>query len=152
MGRKLAVFALFYFVLEGKFQVQASQGAYIRRGDLTEDFLRYDFMGLINGMAYFRNFTLFGLSITRQTSDANDLVYAKNHAREKPLLTGNIYRNYFEDASRLSSTLGTRGFFSRVRRGTSFCRPQADTCSAKGRTDTSGNRATWHPGYLSSHH
>ena len=43
-------------------------------------------------------------------------------------------------------------FFSRVRRGTSFCRPQADTCSAKGRTDTSGNRATWHPGYLSSHH
>ena len=48
--------------------------------------------GLINGMAYFRNFTLFGLSITRQTSDANDLVYAKNHAREKPLLTGDIYR------------------------------------------------------------
>ena len=62
-------------------------------------------------MAYFRNFTLFGLSITRQTSDANDLVYAKNHAREKPLLTGDIYRNYFEDASHLSSTLGTRGFF-----------------------------------------
>ena len=92
MGRKLTVFALFYFVLEGKFQVQASQGAYIRRGDLTEDFLRYDFMGLINGMAYFRNFTLFGLSITRQTSDANDLVYAKNHATEKPLLTGDIYR------------------------------------------------------------
>ena len=68
-------------------------------------------------MAYFRNFTLFGLSITRQTSDANDLVYAKNHAREKPLVTGDIYRNYFEDASHLSSTLGTRGFFSRVRRG-----------------------------------
>ena len=43
-------------------------------------------------MAYFRNFTLFGLSITRQTSDVNDLVYAKNHTREKPLLTGDIYR------------------------------------------------------------
>ena len=52
VGRKLTVFALFYFVLEGKFQVQASQGAYIRRGDLTEDFLRYDFMGLIFGGAY----------------------------------------------------------------------------------------------------
>ena len=87
--------------------------------------------GLINGMAYFRNFTLFGLSITRQTSDANDLVYAKNHAREKPLLTGDIYRNYFEDASHLSSTLGTRGFFSRVRRGTSFCRPQAELTRAE---------------------
>ena len=52
MGRKLTVFALFYFVLEGKFQVQASQGAYIRRGDLTEDSLRYDFMGPIFGGAY----------------------------------------------------------------------------------------------------
>ena len=52
MGRKLTVFALFYFVLEGKFKVQASQGAYIRRGDLTEDSLRYDFMGPIFGGAY----------------------------------------------------------------------------------------------------
>ena len=71
--------------------------------------------------------------------------------QERNLCSQVIYRNYFEDASHLSSTLGTRGFFSRVRRGTSLCQPQADTCSAKGRTDTSGNRATWHPGYLSSH-
>ena len=33
-------------------------GAYIRRGDLTEGFLRYDFGGLIHGGAYFRNFTV----------------------------------------------------------------------------------------------
>ena len=33
-------------------------GAYIRRGDLTEGFLRYGFQGLIHGEAYFRNFTL----------------------------------------------------------------------------------------------
>ena len=32
--------------------------AYIRRGDLTEGFLRYEFWGLINGGAYFRNFTV----------------------------------------------------------------------------------------------
>ena len=32
--------------------------AYIRRGDLTEGFLRYDFEGLTFGGAYFRNFTL----------------------------------------------------------------------------------------------
>ena len=43
MGRKFTIFALFYFVFEGKFQVQAPRGAYIRRGDLTEGFLRYDF-------------------------------------------------------------------------------------------------------------
>ena len=33
-------------------------GAYIRRGDLTEGFLRYDFGGLIFGGAYFWNFTV----------------------------------------------------------------------------------------------
>ena len=33
-------------------------GVYIRRGDLTEGFLRYDFEGLIFGGAYFRNFTV----------------------------------------------------------------------------------------------
>ena len=30
--------------------------AYIRRGDLTKGFLRYEFDGLIFGGAYFRNF------------------------------------------------------------------------------------------------
>ena len=52
MGRKFTIFALFYFVFEGKFQVQAPRGAYIRRGDLTEGFLRYEFGGLIFGGAY----------------------------------------------------------------------------------------------------
>ena len=59
MGRKFTIFALFYFVFEGKFQVQAPQGAYIRRGDLTKGFLRYDLEGLIHGGAYFRNFTVY---------------------------------------------------------------------------------------------
>ena len=45
--RKFTIFALFYFVFEGNFQVQAPRGAYIWRGDLTEDFLRYEFGGLI---------------------------------------------------------------------------------------------------------
>ena len=39
------MFALFFFVFEGKFQVQAPRGAYIQRGDLTEGFLRFDFWG-----------------------------------------------------------------------------------------------------------
>ena len=52
MGRKFTIFALFNLVFEGKFQVQAPPGAYIRRGDLMEGFLRYDFGGLIFGGAY----------------------------------------------------------------------------------------------------
>ena len=49
-GKKFAIFALFYFVLKGKYQVQVPGG-----GDLTDGFLRYDFGGLIIGGAYFRN-------------------------------------------------------------------------------------------------
>ena len=37
-GRKFTVFALFYFVFEGNFQVLAPGGAYIWRGDLMEGF------------------------------------------------------------------------------------------------------------------
>ena len=64
MGRKFTIFALFYFVFGGKFQLQAARGTYIRRGELTEGFLRNDFgvlylEGLIHGGAYFRNFTVF---------------------------------------------------------------------------------------------
>ena len=52
VGGKFTVFALFYFVFEGQFQVQAPRGAYIRRGDLMEGFLHYDFRGLIFRGAY----------------------------------------------------------------------------------------------------
>ena len=45
------MFALFYFVFEGEFQVQAPRGAYIRRGVLTEGYLRYDLGELIFGGA-----------------------------------------------------------------------------------------------------
>ena len=64
VGRKFTIFALFCFVFEGKFQVQAPRGAYIQRGDLTEGFcitILGDLYleGLIHGGAYFRNFTVF---------------------------------------------------------------------------------------------
>ena len=52
VGSKFTVFALFYFVFEGNFPITSPQGAYIRRGDLTEGFLRYRFEGLIFGGAY----------------------------------------------------------------------------------------------------
>ena len=63
MGRKFTIFALFYFVFEGKFQVQAPRGTYIRMGDLTEGFLPYDFGGLLVGGAYFRSFTVSSIQM-----------------------------------------------------------------------------------------
>ena len=58
VGRKFTVFALFYFVFEGNFQVQAPGGLYLE-GRFNGGFLRYEFGGLIFGGAYFRNFTIF---------------------------------------------------------------------------------------------
>ena len=55
VGSKCTVFALFYFVFEGNFQVQApggGGGGYIWRGNLREVFLHYEFEGLIFGGAY----------------------------------------------------------------------------------------------------
>ena len=51
-GSKFTVFSLFYFVFEGSFPSTSPRGAYIRRGDLTEGFLRYRFGGLIFGRPY----------------------------------------------------------------------------------------------------
>ena len=60
VGRKFTVFALFYFVFEGNFQVQPPPGggAYIWRGDLTEGFCVTGLEGLylkgfLHGGAYF---------------------------------------------------------------------------------------------------
>ena len=36
----------------GRHTIKFPQGAYIRRGDVTEGFLRYEFVGLIFGGAY----------------------------------------------------------------------------------------------------
>ena len=58
VGSKFTVFALFYFAFEGNLPSTSAQGAYIRRGDLTEGFLCYRFGGLIYGGTYFRNFTV----------------------------------------------------------------------------------------------
>ena len=38
VGSKFIVFALFYFVFEGKFPSSSHRGAYNWRGDLTDDF------------------------------------------------------------------------------------------------------------------
>jgi len=55
------MFALFYFVFEGKFQVQAPRGAYIRRGNLTEGFLRFDFWGAYIWRGLYMEGHIFGI-------------------------------------------------------------------------------------------
>ena len=56
IGRKCTIFALFYFVFELQFtSTSPPQGAYIRRGDVTEVFFFcVEFRGLIFGGAYTR--------------------------------------------------------------------------------------------------
>ena len=63
VGRKFAVFALFYFVFEGKFPSTSPREACIWRGDLTEGFFALPVLGgrgggLIHGGTSFRNFTV----------------------------------------------------------------------------------------------
>ena len=60
VGSKFTVFALFYFVFEGNFQVQAPRGAYIWRGDLTEGFLRYEFGGAYIWRGLYMEGIIFG--------------------------------------------------------------------------------------------
>ena len=78
VGRKFTVFALFYFVFEGNFEVQAPQGAYIWRGDVTESFCimnlwgTYMYLeGLIQGGAYFWNFTVLHYPFKPQYLNTN---------------------------------------------------------------------------------
>ena len=60
VGSKLTVLPYFSLYLRAisKYKPSGGRGPYIRRGDLTEGFLRYEFEGLIHGGAYFRNFTV----------------------------------------------------------------------------------------------
>ena len=82
VGMKFTVFSLFCFVFEGNFQVQAPGGAYIRRGDLMEGFLRYEFGGLIFRGAYFRNFTVYFLhAIFKLTYIEQHCTYSKYRDR-----------------------------------------------------------------------
>ena len=77
MERKFTIFALFYFVFEGKFQVQTPRGAYIQRDDLMEGIFALRFWGAciwrglyIHGGAYFSVFEI-SLSESRNYKKSN---------------------------------------------------------------------------------
>ena len=82
-ARKFTIFALIFFVFEGKFEVKAPPGAYIRKGDLTEGFLRYEFGGLIFAGAYtwrslFSEF--YGIRITAHVSMISSGLTINSHS------------------------------------------------------------------------
>ena len=52
VGRKFTIFALIYFVFEGKFQVQAPRGGLYLEGRFNGGFFAVRFWGLIFGGAY----------------------------------------------------------------------------------------------------
>ena len=85
VGSKFTVFALFYFVFECNFPSTSPRGAYIWRGDLTEDFLRYLFGGLILGGAYFRNFTVCSVYVPHNKNFDCKLT---SDAKIQPAVTG----------------------------------------------------------------
>ena len=74
VGSKFIVFALLYFVFEGNFPSTSPRGAYIWRGDVTEDFLRYPFRGLIFGGAYFRNFMVINKHLAEMRLRVNQYI------------------------------------------------------------------------------
>ena len=58
-GKEIYHFCFVLLCSWGQIPCTSPPGAYIRRGDLTEGFLRYNFEGLIHGGASFRSFTVF---------------------------------------------------------------------------------------------
>ena len=59
VGSKFTVFALFYFVFEGNFPITSPQGLIFGGAILRYWFWGLYLEGLIQGGAYFRNFTVF---------------------------------------------------------------------------------------------
>ena len=52
VGRRFTIFCFVLLCIRGQIPITSPSGAYIRRGDLTEGFLRYDFGGFTFGGAY----------------------------------------------------------------------------------------------------
>ena len=57
-GKEIYHFCFVLLCIRDQIPCTSPWGAYIRRGNLTEGFLHYDFKGLIFGGAYFQKFTV----------------------------------------------------------------------------------------------
>ena len=78
MARKFTIFPLFYFVFEGKLQVQAPHGGLIFGGAIYQRVFCVTILGglylegLVRGGAYFRNFTINHITRTMEM-ESNEL-------------------------------------------------------------------------------
>ena len=77
LGRKFTVFLCFTLYLRAISKFKSSGGgvgggAYIWRGVSTEGFLRYGFIGLMFGGAYFRNFKVLIVTPHRRLSQIKE--------------------------------------------------------------------------------
>ena len=61
VGKKFTIFALFYFEFEGNFRRTSPRGAYIWRGDLTEDFFALPVLGAYIWRGLYMEGVIFGI-------------------------------------------------------------------------------------------
>ena len=61
MGQKFTIFALFYFVFEGKFQVQAPRGVLYLEGRFNGGFFALRFWGALFGRDLYMEGLIFGI-------------------------------------------------------------------------------------------
>ena len=80
MGRKFTIFALFYFVFEGKFQVQAPRGAY-SEGRFNGGFFALRFWGAYIWRGLSSEF--YGISVTKKTIIETSTWWTKIHGQYK---------------------------------------------------------------------
>ena len=101
VGRRFTIFCFVLLCIRGQIPITSPRGAYIRRGDLTEGFLRYDFGGLIFGGAYtWRGlFSEFYATLLVKTTDFQ-LVF---NYKQMHTVT-NIWRAWYNGLSTMMAT------------------------------------------------
>ena len=103
--KKVCVTVLFlpcFILYLGAISKYKSLGAYIRRGNLTEGFLHYDFGGLIHGGAHFRDFTVYTkllFTLTTIASKQTKKVLPNPLLTERACLQGTIVEAPLTNAS-----------------------------------------------------
>ena len=94
-GKEICHFCFVLLSIRGQIPSTSPQGAYIRKGDLTEGFLCYKFgvlylEGLIHGGAYFRNFTECQLQLSENKFPDATYIFRMNSPECQILINQSI--------------------------------------------------------------
>ena len=101
---------MFYFVFEGKFQLQAPPaggGGYFRRADLTEGFFCVTILGglylegLIHRAAYFRNFTVITCNNREKEWENANLLLIKKQGFDRNSRRGTLNLRHWRVAGKI---------------------------------------------------